>query len=45
MRAALLALHEHGFRVVIDSLAGGGTSPAAGTSVVPGTIVRLHRSP
>lgn len=45
MRAALFALHERGFRVVIDTLAGGGTSPAAGTSAVPGTMVRLHRTP
>lgn len=45
MREALLTLHEKGFRVVVDSLATGGTSPAAGTPVMPGSIVRLHRAP
>ena len=43
MREALFLLHEQGFRVVIDTLAGGGTAPAAGTLVMPGTLVRLHR--
>lgn len=45
MREALLALHEQGFRVVVDSAAGGGTSPVAGTPVMPGAMVHLHRSP
>ena len=45
MRDALFALHEMGFRVVVDTLAGGGTTPAAGTPTMPGTIVRLHRTP
>ncbi len=45
MREALFTLHEQGFRVVIDTLAGGGTAPAAGTSALPGTLVRLHRNP
>jgi membrane peptidoglycan carboxypeptidase len=45
MREALLTLHEQGFRVVIDTLAGGGTAPAAGTPAMPGTLVRLHRTP
>jgi len=45
MRDALFLLHEQGFRVVIDSLAADGTSPAAGTVVLPGAIVLLHRAP
>ena len=45
MREALLVLHEQGFRVVIDTLPIGGTSPAAGTAAMPGTMVRLHRTP
>ena len=45
LRAALLTLHEHGFRVLVDSLAPSGTSPAAGTRVMPGAVVRLHRAP
>ena len=45
MRDALFLLHEQGFRVVLDSLAPAGTSPAAGTPVLPGTIVTLHRAP
>ncbi len=45
MREALFTLHEQGFRVVVDTLAGGGTAPAAGTRVLPGTLVRLHRNP
>ena len=45
LRDALFALHEKGFRVLVDSLAKGGTSPAAGTSVMPGAVVRLHRAP
>jgi hypothetical protein len=45
MREALLALHSQGFRVVIDTLQTGGTSPAAGTSAMPGALVRLHRTP
>ncbi len=45
MREALLVLHEQGFRVVIDTLPTGGTSPAAGTAAMPGTMVRLHRTP
>ncbi len=44
LREALLTLHEQGFRVVVDTAAGGGTSPAAGTPALPGTIVRLHRA-
>jgi len=45
LREALLTLHEQGFRVVVDTLSGGGTSPAAGTPALPGTIIRLHRTP
>lgn len=45
MRVAVFTLHEQGFRVVIDTLAGGGTAPTSGTSVMPGTLVRLHRTP
>lgn len=45
MREALLTLHENGFRVIVDSAASGTTSPAAGTPVMPGMIVRLHRAP
>ena len=45
MRDALFLLHEQGFRVVLDSLAPAGTSPAAGAPVLPGTIVTLHRAP
>ena len=45
MRDALFALHEMGFRVVVDTLAGGGTTPVAGAPTMPGTIVRLHRTP
>jgi hypothetical protein len=44
LRDALLTLHEQGFRVVVDTVAGGGTSPAAGTPALPGTIIRLHRA-
>jgi cell division protein FtsI (penicillin-binding protein 3) len=42
LRDALAALHERGFRVVVDSLSGGST-PAAGSPAMPGTMVRLHR--
>ena len=45
LRDALYALHEMGFRVVVDTAAGGGTSPAAGTAAMPGSIVRIHRTP
>ena len=45
MRDAIFALHELGFRVVVDSLPGGGTSPSAGGAAMPGSIVRLHRTP
>jgi cell division protein FtsI (penicillin-binding protein 3) len=45
LRDALLTLHEKGFRVVVDSSGSGGTSPAAGTPVMPGAIIRLHRTP
>jgi cell division protein FtsI (penicillin-binding protein 3) len=45
LRDALLALHERGFRVVVDTTGEAGTSPAAGSAVVPGAIVRLHRAP
>jgi cell division protein FtsI (penicillin-binding protein 3) len=45
LREALFALHDKGFRVVVDSAANSGTSPLAGTAVVPGTLVRLHRAP
>ncbi|MES3034001.1 MAG: penicillin-binding transpeptidase domain-containing protein [Gemmatimonadota bacterium] len=45
LREALLTLHEQGFRVLVDSLAPSGTSPAAGTPVMPGAVVRLHRAP
>jgi cell division protein FtsI (penicillin-binding protein 3) len=44
MREAIFTLHEQGFRVVVDS-APAGTSPAAGTSAMPGSLVRLHRTP
>jgi cell division protein FtsI (penicillin-binding protein 3) len=45
LRDALLALHERGFRVVVDTLAEQGTSPVAGTAALPGSLVRLHRTP
>jgi cell division protein FtsI (penicillin-binding protein 3) len=45
LRDALLTLHEKGFRVIVDSTAAGGTTPAAGAPVLPGAIVRLHRAP
>lgn len=45
IRDALFTLHEQGFRVVVDTLAGGGTSPAAGTSAMPASLIRLHRIP
>ena len=45
IREALFTLHEQGFRVVVDTLAGGGTSPAAGTSAMPASLIRLHRIP
>jgi cell division protein FtsI (penicillin-binding protein 3) len=45
LREALFTLHEKGFRVLVDSLASGGTSPAAGARVMPGAVVRLHRAP
>ena len=45
IRDALFTLHEQGFRVVMDTLAGGGTSPAAGTSAMPASLIRLHRIP
>lgn len=45
IRDALFSLHEQGFRVVVDTLSGGGTSPVAGTSAMPASIIRLHRTP
>ncbi len=45
LREALFTLHEKGFRVLVDSLATVGTSPAAGARVMPGAVVRLHRAP
>ena len=43
LRDALFTLHEQGFRVVVDSLAPAGTTPQAGTQLMPGAVVRLHR--
>jgi cell division protein FtsI (penicillin-binding protein 3) len=45
LREALFVLHETGFRVLVDSLVSGGTSPMAGVRVMPGSVVRLHRAP
>ncbi len=45
LRDALLTLHERGFRVVVDSAGARGTTPAFGTMVMPGTVIRLHRTP
>ena len=44
LRDALFTLHDQGFRVLVDSLAATGTTPAAGARVMPGTVVRLHRA-
>ena len=45
LRDALYTLHSAGFRVIVDSLAGPSlTSPAIGTPVRPGAVVRLHRA-
>lgn len=45
LRDAVYALHRAGFRVLIDSLAPDGTSPASGAGAPAGTLVRLHRAP
>ncbi len=45
LREALFTLHQQGFRVLVDSVAAGGTSPTAGALVMPGAIIRLHRTP
>ena len=43
LRAAVLALHESGFRVQVVSGAAGATAPEAGTSLRTGSIVRLYQ--
>lgn len=45
MREALFTLHDKGFRVIVDTAAAPGTTPAAGSPALPGSIVRLHRTP
>ena len=45
LREALYTLHERGFRVRVDSAAPTGTTPAAGSSAMPGSLVRLHNAP
>jgi cell division protein FtsI (penicillin-binding protein 3) len=43
LRAAVRALHRAGFRVQLGTGPAGATSPAAGTMVRPGAVVRLLR--